>query len=410
MPRLSETSIPAYRLHKQSGQAIVTLSGRDFLLGEHNSKASKTEYQRRIGEWLAAGRHLSTDPAAITIAEVVVVFRKHAQKYYRLPNGTMSSESRNFDDALKPVVKLYGRTRAADFNSLSLKAVREEMIRAGIVRTSINRRVSRIKHAFKWAAESQIVPASVYHSIATVSGLHVGRSDAAESDPVQPVAVAHVEAMLPSVSLQVAAMVQLQLLTGMRPGEVCSVRTCDVDTTNNLWVYKPVRHKNLFRGHERQIYLGPKAREIIKPFLKLDTWAFIFSPADAERDRREKVHQDRKTPMSCGNKPGSNRQRKPRKTPGEFYTVESYGRAIKYGCDRAFPPPTDVTDLAGIKQWQKEHRFHPHQLRHSCATELRKTFGLEGAQVVLGHKALSATQIYAEKNAEQAMKIMAQVG
>lgn len=410
MPRLSETSVPAYRLHRQSGQAIVTLSGRDFLLGKYNSKESKTEYQRRIAEWLAAGRQLPTDPGAITIAEVVVAFRKHAKKYYRLPDGTMSSEFNNMDDALKLVVKLYGRTRAADFSSLSLKAIQEEMISAGTVRTSINRKISRIKHVFKWAAESQIVPASVFHSLSTVSGLRIGRSDAAESEPVQPVAIAHVEAMLQYVSGQIGAMIQLQLLTGMRPGEACGVRTCDIDTTGELWVYKPMRHKNLFRGHDRQIYLGPRAQEIIRPFLKLDTQAFIFSPADAEKERREKMHEQRKTPMSCGNRPGSNRRRKPRKAPGEFYTVESYGRAIKYGCDRAFPPPAEMIDAEHIKQWRKANRFHPHQLRHTCATELRKTFGLEGSQVVLGHKSISATQIYAEKNAEAARKIMAQIG
>jgi hypothetical protein len=32
MPRL-RTGVPKYRKHKQSGQAIVTLNGRDYLLG-----------------------------------------------------------------------------------------------------------------------------------------------------------------------------------------------------------------------------------------------------------------------------------------------------------------------------------------------------------------------------------------
>ena len=31
MPNLKEGQLPKYRLHKQSGQAIVTLNGRDFL-------------------------------------------------------------------------------------------------------------------------------------------------------------------------------------------------------------------------------------------------------------------------------------------------------------------------------------------------------------------------------------------
>ncbi len=49
---------PAYRRHKQSGQAIVTLSGKDVYLGPHGTKASRIEHGRVIGEWLANGRQL----------------------------------------------------------------------------------------------------------------------------------------------------------------------------------------------------------------------------------------------------------------------------------------------------------------------------------------------------------------
>jgi hypothetical protein len=55
MPRLSN-SVPTYRNHRASGQAIVTLSGTDHYLGPFNSRASRIEYDRRIGEWLASGR------------------------------------------------------------------------------------------------------------------------------------------------------------------------------------------------------------------------------------------------------------------------------------------------------------------------------------------------------------------
>ena len=50
--------IPRYRLHKPSGQAVVTLGYRDFYLGRFGSKASREEYDRRIAEWLANGRRL----------------------------------------------------------------------------------------------------------------------------------------------------------------------------------------------------------------------------------------------------------------------------------------------------------------------------------------------------------------
>jgi integrase len=69
-----------------------------------------------------------------------------------------------------------------------------------------------------------------------------------------------------------------------------------------------------------------------------------------------------------------------------------------------------MTDPAELKEWRKSHRFHVHQIRHTLATELRKESGVEGAQVVLGHRTLTATQIYAEQNTEAAQRIMAAVG
>ena len=47
MPKLTY-SLPKYRKHRASGQAVVTLNGRDFYLGPHGSKVSKMEYDRLI--------------------------------------------------------------------------------------------------------------------------------------------------------------------------------------------------------------------------------------------------------------------------------------------------------------------------------------------------------------------------
>lgn len=65
---------------------------------------------------------------------------------------------------------------------------------------------------------------------------------------------------------------------------------------------------------------------------------------------------------------------------------------------------------ADVLAWRHRHHWHPHQLRHTAGTELRKQHGVEAAQVILGHKRLSTTEIYAEKNVEAARKIMAAVG
>ena len=63
-----------------------------------------------------------------------------------------------------------------------------------------------------------------------------------------------------------------------------------------------------------------------------------------------------------------------------------------------------------LKGWQKQHRWTPNQLRHSASTEIRKRYGLEAAQVVLGHTSADVTQVYAERDLAKAEEIMRKIG
>lgn len=400
--------IPSYRLHRCSGRAVVTLGGRDVFLGKHGTPESRGRYQRIIAEWLANDRRLSVSADDITIIELVDRFWTHAQSYYRLPDGTPSKEAAAFKDPLRMLRELYGDTLAKDFGPLGLRALQGEMIRRGWCRNYINRQTARLRAVFKWGVGRQLIPPSVHHAVCAVEGLRQGRSEARESESVKPVPDAHVEAILSHVSPQVVAMIRLQQLTGARPGEIVTMRTCDIDTTGTLWLYKPAAHKTAHFGYERVIYIGPKAQAILRPLLKHDLQAFIFSPAEAEADRRERMHAQRTIPLSCGNVPGSNRVRRPRRQPGNCYTVASYRRAIARACDAA-----DARAKGGVVIGNDERiipRFHPHQIRHAAGTALRKEFGIEAAQVVLGHKTLRVTEIYAEANVRKAAEVMAKIG
>jgi len=105
------------------------------------------------------------------------------------------------------------------------------------------------------------------------------------------------------------------------------------------------------------------------------------------------MHANRKTPLSCGNRPGTNRNPSPEWKPGEVYTVDAYRRAIARACKKA-----------GVPSW------HPHQLRHNAATFLRKEFGLETARIILGHRSAAITTIYAEADQQKAIEAMLKVG
>lgn len=52
--------LPKHAKHRASGKAVVRLNGVDHYLGPHGTKASKIEYDRLIGEWLAKNCHMET--------------------------------------------------------------------------------------------------------------------------------------------------------------------------------------------------------------------------------------------------------------------------------------------------------------------------------------------------------------
>ncbi|HUU14485.1 MAG TPA: tyrosine-type recombinase/integrase [Terriglobia bacterium] len=421
MPANRTNRIPSYRHHKPSGQAVVTLNGKDFYLGKYDTTESRAEYERIVAEWLANGRLLpggaAGGPADITVAEVVAAHHNFALTYY----GPDSPEHCRLRSALRPVLRLYGHTRAAEFGPMALKVVRNQFVEAGHCRNYVNQMVETIKRVLRWAAESELVPPSVYHGVQAVAGLRRGRCDARESEPVRPVPDDLVEAVKPHVSRQVAAMIELQQLTGMRPGEAVIMRGCDLDVTGDLWLYRPEHHKNEHRGHERIIELGPKAQRVIREFLKTDTGAYLFSPAEAERERNEQRGAERKTKRwpSHMRRNKAKRKRQPKRVPASHYTSISYYRAIERGSDKAFPHPTlfgvplnQLTDeqRAELAQWRKEHRWHPHQLRHNFATRIRKEFGLDVARAMLGHRSVQVTEVYAEVDRAKAAETAAAIG
>ncbi|MBY0512688.1 MAG: hypothetical protein K2P78_02105 [Gemmataceae bacterium] len=151
---------------------------------------------------------------------------------------------------------LYGHAPAREFGPLALKAVRQRMIDHGLCHTLANRRVGRVKRAFKWAVSEELVPDTVHHALPTATGLRRGRTTAREAGPVPD---AHVDAVRPHPNRHVRGLVEFQRLTGCRQGEACAVRPPDVDTAGATWYYRPGHHETAHRGRPRAIAIGPNA-------------------------------------------------------------------------------------------------------------------------------------------------------
>ena len=119
MPR---QNIPSYRLHKPTGQAIVSLRGKIFYLGKWKSKASREEYQRLIADYLANDCKLppTRSNSDLIIESAVVQFLEYAETVY-VKNGKVTTTFSNYRESLAHVVRWYGQNPVSEFGPLSLQ-------------------------------------------------------------------------------------------------------------------------------------------------------------------------------------------------------------------------------------------------------------------------------------------------
>lgn len=408
---MPHSRIPQYRLHKSSGQAVVVLAGKSIYLGLFNSPESRIRYDRVLADWLTARRsspapspahHSPSSPsvpgpdANLSVNELVLAYWSHCKHYYR-KQGQPSGELPPIKFALGFVRRLHGAIPARSFGPLALKAVRDAMVThprtrqvkvwnsttgdhrletkvysVGLARRTINKQLGRIKRMFAWAVAEELLPPSVHEALQRVEGLRKDRSAAKESPRIGPVPDTMVAAILHFLTPPVRAMVQVQRLSGCRPQDVVQMRGEDLATNGTIWEFRPQSYKTEHRNpdanadRERVIYLGPRAQVVLQPFLAMARGGYLFRPG--QENRASGVRSS-------------------------HYRVAGYRQAIRRACQKA-----------KIAVWV------PLQLRHTAATEIRRRFGLEASQAVLGHAELGVTQVYAEVDRSAAQRVMGEVG
>ena len=347
-----------------------------------------------------------------TVAALVKRYLNYADGYYRKSDGTPTTEPVSIRYALNRLVEFCAATEAEDLGPLKLKEFRQELIeQKKLCRTEINRTVKIVRRMYKWAVGEELVPSSTLHALQAVDGLKRGRTKARETEPVTAVAEGHVYAVLPYASKVVADMIQVQLWTGMRSGELTAMRTCDIETSGRIWHYcvTDEHNKTAHYGHKRVVSIGPKAQKIVQPYMKRDLTAYMFSPKEAEAQTRAKRSEARKTPPSYGNGPGTNRKDDPTRRPGERYDTNSYRKAVTYAIKAANRARKAEADEQG-KEADLVPEWTPHQLRHTALTRARKEFGLEASSTFGGHRNMNVTEIYAEKNMALADRVAQRLG
>lgn len=383
------TAHPKICFHRASGQSIVMVRDADgrrrtIYLGRHGSMDAQERYRAALADLLegklvlkkARVRKPSDWP---TVSQLAADFLVHARRFYRDPDQRVGREVGNFMSALPPMLQLFGSLHVDQFTTTDLLQVRQHLIDSGrYCRKTINSTIRRCKAIFRWGAELEIVPASTWHQLSSLRGLTVGRGGVRESLPVQPVPWAQVEPILPHLLPPLRAAVLLQWYSGLRPTEALQITRGQIEMLPDLWVYRPSKHKGVWRGLERVAWLGPKAQEVLTPFLKVDPEAALISPVDAVVALKQRKRLERKTPITKQTRDRDRRSRKKRPYVGQFYGVDAYRKAIHRACDDASVP-----------------RWSPHQLRHAAARRIALAAGIEACKAVLGHQDIRMSQRYA---------------
>lgn len=393
---------------------------REYRLGPAGSDQARAEYAR-LQVRLLAGQAAPPPPAdGLTVGELVERWDQG-----RLPHYAGSTEAWHFGRALGVVLDLYAELPGREFGPPQLRQVLRAYARMGWCRRVANRMGGRVKTVWRWLEGEGLVAPGTWHGLLAVGGLD--RGEAPDHPRVRPVAEEAVDITLPHLNPVVRAAVEVQRWSGARPGEVLGLTAGDVVRGGTVelapgvplrldavWAAVLTRHKTAHHGRPRVLLFGARAQAALAPLLlgRPDD-RYLFRPVEAAVGYLESA--GRTVSLARG------------RAPGDRYTTGSYRQAVEYGCDRAFPPPADLRpregecwrawrrrmtpeQLAQLRAWRRDHRWHPHQLRHAAATRLRGLFGLDLARAILGHSSAAMTEHYAVEDLARAIDALGRAG
>jgi integrase len=368
--------LPTYRRHP-NGQAFIEHKAQRTYLGKYDSPESRKSFAQIVSQIAAGGPGAIaelTDEQDASIDELILPYLHHAIRYYS-EDGEPTKEFKGVKAAMNMLSGFAGETEGRLFGPRMLVAFQNHLVGKKHARPYVNKQVARVKRFFRWCSEQERLPGEHWHKLNCVRGLEAGRTVAPEPEAIEPVPRPIVELTLPFLQPMIAAMVQVQMLCGMRPQDVCNMRGIDIAEHEPIWIYEVPKHKNKWRGHTLIKAIPRAAQAILKPYMPTDLGQHVFSPMAATAARLGRFVQRRKRKIR------------------DRYDTDSYRRAINYGLAKA------AREKVEIPHW------HPNQLRHSIATEIRQSIGEQAAQIWLGHACLETTSIYTAKQTTELVAI-----
>lgn len=375
--------IPGYSHHKPSGRAYVRINGKHFGLGVYDpseGSPSMELYRRLIAEWRANGFRTPSLAAANSptrgvpsVRDLTAWFLTWAEKHYSRSEFLLCRQG------LALLCSLYGAEAVTSVGVSELRAARNVLLERGadgkqkpLARKTVNALIGRVQRAFRHAASEGQIPPEAATGVSALQPLKKGRTDAPDYAPREPAFWDDVAKVLPHLTPQVAAIIEALWHTGARIGEMCLIRSRDVDMTGPVWVFRPEHHKTAHHGQQRVVAIGPKAQAVLRRFVKLAPDRYWFNAIDESLAQQEAwsaatPEERKKLGLRCA-RPGAVKR--------ESLDPRAIERRLREACKKA-----------GV-------RFTSHQLRHAALTRIRDEHGIESARLIAGQHSELVTRGY----------------
>ncbi len=363
---------PALLHHRASGRAYCRIDDVNHYLGawdvarDEPSPEARAAYARLVAR-LAAGQTPSeprNNAAILTVTQVVAAWLD-AEAPRLAPK-----QRKLYLLSLKPLLRLYGPTEAADFDAEALEALQlacatgswltpeERTPGPGRWRPPTdwcanvcNQRLGYVKTVWRWAERRKLVPPGSWANLRTVPGLRKTDRRVRHTARRRPATWDEVRAIARCAVAPVRALLLLMWWSGLRPAEAYTLTAAELDRSGDVWVYRPGKHKTAHLDVARQVAIGPKGQAVLRPWLALASSpdAILFRPVGRSRGVRPEAYNDR-----------------------------SFAKAVAKAARKA--------GLEGVTAYC---------VRHAFKLRISRLYGLDAARTVMGHSAVSMTAQYA---------------
>jgi integrase len=338
--------VPTY-VYKEKDRARIYWRGeyRD-LPGKFRSAKSLAAYQSMCLIVEATGLL----PPQVHSSEVITI-KELGRRYLaamRIKFGPESDEPTYRSYSIKAVVGMFGSLTVAEFTPVQLKAVRQAICDAGLVRRTANKRAQHLVNMIQWAVEEGLATGEQWQRLKAVEPIRAGQFGSRDNPEKRPVPEAHFQETLNHLRAETADALRVLALTGMRTGELLAMRPQDVEMGERHWFYTPTRHKTMAAIGSKFIAIPEPAVSILVQYMPKDFTKRFF----------------------------------PREQSWLL-------RAVKRACERADVP-----------------HWHPHQLRHLLASKVAEKIDDRAAQKLLGHTNPRMTKKYIQLSKDELADIM----